>query len=77
MKNIQVHPVIAITIILLSLFICYGIYQGIAILNDEAFYRGFNTGTEVQKLLHDQRQKQPGKPSDKNKTTKKDEILGI
>lgn len=76
MKNIQVHPVIAVTIILLSLLICYGIYQGIATLNDEAFYRGFNAGAEVQKLLDDQRQKQPDEPNDK-KTTKKDEILGI
>lgn len=81
MNKIQVNPVIAIIIILVSILTCYGIYQGVGNLVDEAFYRGFNAGAEAQKLLDDQKQKQQQdevkRPSDQNRTKKDVKILGI
>lgn len=55
MPRIEIKPVVGVIVILIALLSCYGIYRGMASLNDEAFYRGFNTGTRVQKMFDDQK----------------------
>lgn len=72
MKNIKVNPIIAFAVILIAILACYGIYQGIASLNDEAFYRGFNAGSESQKLLDDQKQE----TEKRNQRNKQDKSVG-
>ena len=55
MRNTKINPIIGVVIILITTLISYGIYRELAILNDEAFFRGFNAGAQTQKMLDDQR----------------------
>lgn len=69
MKNIQIKSSIGIAVILIVILVCVGIYYGIASLNEEAFHRGFNAGSEAQKMLDDLNNHQTNKliPQPKNK----------
>ncbi len=62
MKNIKVKPLTAAIVILITIIGCYGFYRSMANLNEESFYRGFNTGSEAQKMLDDLNNPKVDKP---------------
>lgn len=62
MPDIYIKPSIGIIVILITIATCFDIYYGMVNLNEEAFYRGFNAGSEAQKMLDDLNNHRVDKP---------------